>query len=93
MNWLILAETYILPDRRSSSWVDIVLPLVLVLLFIPTVIWLVRRLRAAAAQTSAVISINIELIQITKEQMEVSRETNRLLSELNETLRKKADGP
>ncbi len=26
MNWLILAETYILPDRRSSLWVDIVPP-------------------------------------------------------------------
>ncbi len=93
MNWLSLAETYILPELPEPQLIDIVVPLIFALLLIGLVIWLMRILRVTHRQQAAAISFNTEVLQVTKEQIEVSRETNRLLSELNETLRKKADGP
>ena len=93
MNLLSLAETDILSDRGPSQWIDIVFLLFLALVLIGALFWLLPKIRITHDQQAAAISLNTEVLQVAKVQIEVLCETNRLLSELNETVRKKADGP
>lgn len=84
--------------QPEPNWLEVAVLLVLLAILIPTLIWLIRRMRSSASQTSMAIESNYEAIRVTQEatrvhaeSIEVSRETNRLLAELNDTLRRQID--
>lgn len=77
--------------QEATNWVDIAFFTIFLAIAIPSLIWAILRMKTTMSQQSIAIDSNSESIRVTKEAIEVSRETNRLLAALNDELRRKTD--
>lgn len=77
--------------QEAPDWVTIAFCIIFLAIAIPLLIWATRRSKTQMSQVSIAIDSNNESIRVTKEAIEVSRETNRLLAALNAELRRKTD--
>ena len=93
MNLPTFAQKYVeVSSEPALSLLNLAFPILITVIFIGAVTWILRRSAKLSNATITALELTKESIRVMQDGIEVTRETNRLLAELNESLKNQSNG-